>query len=89
MNYYPETGKVPEGFSTSQFTVRPLLATDVEKDYQAVMATQDLNLRLTEGRWPKNGFTTEENLEDLKYHQQMHEERKEFTFTVMDPQENR
>ena len=87
MKFYPEKSKVPEGFSTNNYKIRPLLITDVEKDYEAVMATQELNLRLTEGRWPKNGFSLEENLKDLKYHQQMHEERKEFTFTVMNSDE--
>lgn len=87
MDYYPKTAIVPKGFSTPQFTIRPLLATDVQKDYEAVMAAQELNLRLTEGRWPKDGFSVEENLEDLKYHQIMHEERKEFTYTIMDPEE--
>jgi RimJ/RimL family protein N-acetyltransferase len=87
MIYYPEESKVPNGFSTSQYDIRPLLTSDVEKDYEAVMAAQELNLRWTEGRWPKDGFTVEENLEDLEYHQKMHEERKEFTFTVMDPEE--
>ena len=88
MTYYPIKSNVPFGFSTSDFLIRPLLASDVKKDYEAVMATQELNLRWTEGRWPRDGFTLEENRKDLEHHQQMHEERKEFTFTVLTPDEN-
>jgi hypothetical protein len=87
MTYYPEKSNIPVGLSTSEFIIRPLLVSDVEKDFEAVMATQELNLRWTEGRWPKDGFTLEENRKDLEYHQQMHEERKEFTFTVLSPDE--
>lgn len=87
MAFYPIDESVPTQLATEGFLVRPLLASDVENDYQAVLASRERNLRMSNGRWPKEGFTLEENLEDLKTHEKEHIERKTFTFTVMDPED--
>jgi len=89
MQFYPEDIDPPTELKTRHFYIRPLRATDVKLDFNAVIASREILLRRTFGRWPKEGFTIDENLEDLKHHEKMHDERKEFTFTVMNPTETR
>ncbi|MHA2250693.1 MAG: GNAT family N-acetyltransferase [Candidatus Kariarchaeaceae archaeon] len=87
MAFYPIHQPVPAQLIAEEFQLRPLLASDVEKDYEAVIATRERNLRISNGRWPKEGFTLEENLEDLQRHEKEQLERIAFTFTVMDPKD--
>ena len=89
MSFYPDGAFVPIELRTGEFLLRPLRAADVELDYEAVMATQE-SLRLrTGGRWPRPGFTIEENLADLEGHEADFRARRGFTYTVMDPSETR
>ncbi len=81
--FYPADAHVPERLATEEFLVRPLCATDVELDYDAVVSSRaELWLR-SGGTWPREGFTLEENLADLEKHEQEHRDRIAFTFTVM------
>ncbi len=85
--FYPENALVPELLKSDEFLVRPLRATDVELDYDAVISSRaELWLR-NGGRWPREGFTLEENLIDLVRHEREHLERTAFTYTVMNPME--
>lgn len=85
--FYPANAPVPEALKTSEFLLRPLRATDVELDYDAVISSRaELWLR-SDGKWPREGFTLEENLEDLVRHEREHIERVAFTYTVMNPDE--
>lgn len=86
--FYPENAVVPETLQTEEFLVRPLRATDVELDYDAVITSRaELFLR-SAGSWPREGFTLEENLADLIRHEQEHLTRVAFTYTVMNPEES-
>jgi RimJ/RimL family protein N-acetyltransferase len=62
---------------------------DVEKDFEAVIESRDLLHSLFGGSWPREGFTVEENLADLKHHQQEFETRKAFAYTVVPLDESR
>src|ERR1700676_5460049 len=85
--FYPESACVPELLKTDEFLVRPLRATDVELDYDAVISSRaELWLR-NGGEWPREGFTLEENLADLVRHEREHLERVAFTYTVMNLEE--
>ncbi len=88
MKFYPESETVPERLESDTFTLRPLQATDVELDYQAVIASRAKLLKRTAGRWPRHGFTLKENLRDLRYHESQHNKRNEFTFTIMNVPES-
>lgn len=79
---------MPEKLTTSEFLIRPLQTSDVELDYQAVIASREKLLKRTAGRWPKVGFTINENLSDLENHEQQHQQRNEFTFTIMNVAES-
>jgi RimJ/RimL family protein N-acetyltransferase len=85
--FYPTDAVVPESLLTAEFLARPLKATDVELDYDAVISSRaELFLR-SDGQWPREGFTLEENLADLIRHEREHLERVAFTYTVMNPAE--
>ena len=88
MKFYPENKPVPEKLTKAEFIIRPLRATDVELDYQAVVASREKLLKRTGGSWPRVGFTIEENLSDLEKHEQQHQDRNEFTFTIMNVTES-
>ncbi|MEM7286161.1 MAG: N-acetyltransferase [Actinomycetota bacterium] len=76
-------GEVPTGFTHADFVVRPLTTADTERDYEAVMASRE-QLRVWEqDSWPADDFTIEANRDDLRRHQDLHEEGHAFTYTVM------
>jgi hypothetical protein len=89
MTFYPGDAPVPVELRTDEFLLRPLRATDVELDHEAVMATQETLRRGSGGRWPRPDFTLEENLADLQGHEADFRARRGFTYTVMHPTEPR
>jgi RimJ/RimL family protein N-acetyltransferase len=89
MTFYPDDAPVPAGLRSDELLLRPLRATDVELDYEAVMATQEVLRRGSGGAWPRPDFTLEENLADLQGHEADFLARRGFTYTVMDPTESR
>jgi hypothetical protein len=89
MPFYPEYAIVPSELRTDELVLRPLRASDVELDYEAVMATQEPLRQRTAGRWPRPGFTLAENLADLEGHEADFGERRGFTYTVLEPGETR
>ena len=88
MPFYPEPLPVPSTWQTAELRIRPLRRRDVDLDYDAVMASQTM-LRLWSGSdWPRTDFTREENLADLTRHEDEHEQRLAFTYTVLTPEED-
>lgn len=61
---------------------------DVEKDYEAVMETQQRFLSMGY-EWPRVGFTIEENRADLEGHQREFLDRESFAYTVVSLDESR
>ena len=41
MNFYPANAAVPEATRTDRLWLRPLRATDAERDYEAVMVSKE------------------------------------------------
>jgi hypothetical protein len=78
---------IPVGMVTNEFLIRPLLATDVELDYAAVMESKAFLRKWEQSGWPEDNFTLADNLEDLQRHEREHINRESFTFTVMNPTE--
>jgi RimJ/RimL family protein N-acetyltransferase len=83
--FYPATAIVPGEKRTDRVLLRPLRATDVELDYDAVMSSAAQLRTWSQGNWPADDFTLGENLADLQRHEREHDERVAFTFTVLDP----
>lgn len=78
---------IPDRLVTDQFFIRPLLTTDVELDYAAVMESKKLLRTWEQSTWPADDFTLAGNLKDLQRHEREHINREAFTFTVMNPTE--
>lgn len=89
MTFYPDDAPVPTGPRCDEFLLRPLRASDVDLDYEAVMASQESLHRGSGGPWPRSDFTLEENLADLQGHEADFHARRGFTYTIMDPTETR
>jgi RimJ/RimL family protein N-acetyltransferase len=85
MEFYPPNATVPEEKRTDRLLLRPLRATDVELDYDAVMSSAEQLRRWSQTEWPADDFTLAQNLDDLQRHEREHIERKAFTYTVLNP----
>ena len=81
--FVPDDFKIPTLLETGLFRLRMLSVDDVEKDYEAVIESRELLHAKFGGSWPRTGFTIEENLADLKRHQQEFLDRKAFAYTVV------
>jgi hypothetical protein len=86
MEIHPAGRAVPHEKRTSRLWLRPLRATDVELDYDAVMSSAEMLRRWSQSDWPSDDFTLAQNLADLQRHEREHIERNAFTFTVLNPQ---
>ena len=85
MAWYPDEAPVPSELRTEEFLLRPLRASDVELDYDAVIGSRELLLVHSSGRWPAEGFSLADNRADLAMHEREHEARVAFTYTVLTP----
>ncbi len=82
--FVPADFVVPLRLELPQFVIRPLLITDVVKDYDAVM-TSEQHLQGVFGprsKWP-TGLTFEDDLIDLGWHHKEFRIRRSFAYTVM------
>ena len=79
----PEDFEVPLELTTERFRIRPLLASDAEKDYEAVMESRELIHAALLTDWPDADFTLEENRRDLAEKETRFAERTSFTYTVV------
>jgi len=86
---FPSSGSAPRETRTDRLILRPLRASDAERDYDAVMASAAELHRWSGSEWPSNSFTLAENRADLERHEREHESGKAFTFTVLALDETR
>jgi len=87
MNFYSDELIVPERHESTKFIFRPLKASDVALDYDAVISSNSMLRAWSQSDWPKDGFLLEDNLEDLKWHESEHIEKIAFTYTILNPEE--
>jgi hypothetical protein len=87
MVFGDKNSTIPDGLVTDEFLIRPLLSTDVELDYAAVMESREFLRKWEQSTWPADDFMLAGNLEDLQRHEGEHINRESFTFTVMNPTE--
>jgi hypothetical protein len=73
------------GLTTDEFVLRPILATDAELDYAAVMESRDYLRTWEQTSWPADDFTVAGNRSDLEGLEQRHTDRQAYTYTVMNP----
>ncbi|MFZ1756190.1 MAG: GNAT family N-acetyltransferase [Caldilineaceae bacterium] len=89
MEFYPIDASVPTGIRTDRLLLRPLTVAHVDLDYAAVMASREQLNRWSQTTWPTPDFTLAENRADLERHQREHLAGVAFTYTVLNPAENR
>lgn len=82
-HFVPDNFEIPTQLETEHFRLRMLSVGDVQKDYEAVIESRHLLHKMFGESWPREGFTLEENLKDLKRHQQEFLDRKAFAYTVV------
>ena len=82
-------GPVPECHTTGSLTFVRLTAAHAELDYEALMASRGYLRRWSDSDWPADDFTVEENREELAWHDDEHEARIAFTYSVLDPTRSR
>ena len=73
----------PAGLRTDEFLLRPILTSDAELDYEAVMESKEFLRTWEQSGWPEDDFTVEANREDMDKLERRHNERVSFTYTVM------
>jgi hypothetical protein len=88
MTFYPTDYEVPKSLKKEEYILRPLRKTDNELDYKAVMESMHTLRKISNSTWPEDGFTLEDNYRDLYDHETDHNKRKEFTYTIMNPNES-
>jgi hypothetical protein len=89
IRFHPAGAPVPDGTRSDRLLLRPLRATDVDADYDAVMSSRAMLRNWSQTTWPADDFTREENLRDLGRHEREHREGVAFTYTVLDPAASR
>ena len=77
----------PDELRTDEFVVRPLLVSDTELDYEAVMETREFLRTWSQEPWPEDTFTVEANRKDMVTAEKWFADRYAFLYTVMNPSE--
>ena len=89
--FVPRDFNIPQQLETHRLRLRMLKVSDVVKDYDAVMSSEEHLLRTKPfgpgQKWPKN-LTLEQNLIDLGWHQKEFQIRSTFAYTVMNLDES-
>ena len=82
---------VPTRLDTARFTLRPLVVSDMLKDYDAVMTSLDHLQGIFGSRssWPARDLSLEQEIIDLAWHQKEFQRRSSFTYTVVSSDESR
>lgn len=88
-NLVSDSFEVPHKMETDRFRLRMLSVDDVIADYDAVIESRTLLCSMFGGQWPREGFTIEENLSDLKRHQEEFLNREAFAYTVVELDESK
>jgi RimJ/RimL family protein N-acetyltransferase len=77
--------KVPDELVHHAFVATPLTAALLELDYAAYLASPDVIRVHSDGRWPVDGFTIEQDARQVARHEADHQARTAFTFVLLDP----
>ena len=86
--FVPVDFDVPAVLETQRFRLRMLTVHDLVKDYDAVMSSVEHIQKIWGTKWPE-GYTLEQGLIDLGWHQKEFQRRRSFAFTVVSLDESR
>ena len=87
----PGSFVVPERVDSERFILRKLTVEDAVKDYDAVMSSRQSlrHIFCAADSWPADDMTLQDNIEDLRRHQDEFERRVAFAYTVFAPDNSR
>lgn len=80
-----EAASIPAGLHHERFVATPLTTDTATMDYASYMASPDVIRVHSDGRWPVEGFTLEDDLQLVAQHQADHEDRRAFTYVLLAP----
>ncbi|GAA1768927.1 hypothetical protein GCM10009795_013980 [Nocardioides hankookensis] len=73
----------------ARFVAVPLTPDVAALDYDAYVASPDVIRVHSDGRWPVDGFTLEDELREVRQHQVDHEADRSFAFALLTPSGDR
>jgi hypothetical protein len=76
---------MPSGLVHPAFAAVPLSPANVHLDFAAYMASPAVIRVHSDGRWPIDGFTLEDDESQAAAHYAAHQARRAFTFLLLDP----
>jgi hypothetical protein len=82
-------GPAPRRHSGGGLVFERLTAAHAERDHAALMAGVAYLRRWSDSDWPADDFSVAENREELGWHDEEHEARIAFTYSVLDASERR
>jgi RimJ/RimL family protein N-acetyltransferase len=85
MGFFPADRAVPQTLDTSTFSLRQLDTSQAAIDYAAYMASPDVIRWHSGGRWSVDGFTLDQEQEQLAMHEERHRARQDFAFILLTP----
>ena len=77
----------PVELRTDEVLLRPILASDAELDYEAVMESREFLRQWEQSSWPADDFTVAANRADMEKLERRRADGELFTYTVMNPTE--
>ncbi|CAN5725426.1 hypothetical protein BH23CHL2_BH23CHL2_21070 [soil metagenome] len=89
MAWYPEPKPVPESLDTADLHLEMLAPKHVDIDHDAFMSSRERLLAWSGGRWPHEGFTRDENMDDMVMHRDEYLAREAFAYTVLNRAQDR
>jgi hypothetical protein len=66
-----------------------LTAAHAERDHAVLLASREYLRAWSDSSWPEDGFSVAENADELRWHDEEHEARVAFTYSVLDAEERR
>ncbi len=82
---FDDTVAIPSGLHHDRFVATPLTTETAALDHASYLASPDVIRAHSDGRWPVEGFTLDDDLELVAKHQADHENRRAFTFVLLAP----
>ena len=89
MAWYAEPKSVPESLDTADLYLEMLAPEHVDMDYAAFMSSRERLMAWSGGRWPHEGFTLDENMDDMVMHRDEFLAREAFAYTVLNSTQDR
>ena len=86
--FVPSDFVVPLRFEGTHFILRPIRASDAERDHTAVMASRESLREQFQSEWPKDDFTVEQNAKELAIHERQFTTGEAYVYTILDSSES-